>query len=81
MTDYGFYSETAAQEQGAPKYLTPSGRIVLVTGVSKDQRGNLYTWPDKKFVGEVTKFVESTEPEKKRGLFKKNESTGKWEYL
>ena len=56
---YAFYSEQAAQKFGYCVYRDLNNNPVRVTCVCTDpiEEYLLYKWPDKVFVGEVTKCV------------------------
>jgi hypothetical protein len=56
---YGFYSRTMALSEGPIYYLTPEGREVAVTCVTKNRDGRDYYHLDKIYVGEVTKCIRS----------------------
>ena len=56
---YGFYSTEAEKAAGSSYYKTPSGAIVVITGVyaSKEDGEAGYGWKDKVPVGEVTEWI------------------------
>jgi hypothetical protein len=54
---YGFYSKMGERSGGSAVYLRPDGSEVVVSCVTDDQDGAIYAWPDRKSVGEVTKYV------------------------
>jgi hypothetical protein len=55
---YGFFSQLAVDSGcGSCEYETPDGKLVKVTCVGSKRDDPDYAWPDKVFVGEVTKFV------------------------
>lgn len=60
---YGWYSKEADMvNKNGGGYLRifwekVNGEVVEVTCVTKDKEGDSYKWPDKVFVGEVTKCI------------------------
>ena len=59
MTLHGFYSAEAEAEYGYFIYTLKDGSEVKVTGVTLDKEGLGYKWEDKRYVGEVVKYVRS----------------------
>ena len=58
---YAFYSEQAAQQFGYCVYLDDTDNPVNVTIVCRDPllTNFTYKWPDKVYVGRVTKFIKT----------------------
>jgi hypothetical protein len=54
---YGFYSAEAAKFYGTHLYSTVDGQQVEVTSICRDIHGIDYKWKDKRFVGEVVKWL------------------------
>lgn len=61
-TMHGFYSEQAAERFGYSIYLDENGKRVAVTAVHDSPEDDEYKWPDKYYVGIVTKYVEKFRP-------------------
>jgi hypothetical protein len=70
---YGFYSEHAAEEFGTLIYQLPDGREVEVTGVTDNEGGNGYRFPDKVPVGLVRKFLRKGKPGNYRMAYNLND--------
>lgn len=54
---HGFYSAQAARYFGICWYLNEKGEEVEVTAVERTSTAEHYAWPDKQYVGVVTKYV------------------------
>lgn len=56
---YGYFSVKASVQHGTFIYMTPDGKEITVTSISKfaDPKESGYLWDDAKNVGEVTTFV------------------------
>ena len=55
---YGWYSSECCEETGHwMQYETPTGEIVCITSVTEEKDGNIFSWSDIKYIGEITKIV------------------------
>ena len=56
---WGFFSATAYEKFGSFIWETPEGKEVEVTGITHEENGSSYKWPDKIPVGQVIKYVKA----------------------
>lgn len=60
---YAWYSEKAAAQRGSSIYAREDGTEVEVTSVYREiEGGKDYLWEDKKYVGEVVRYVRTKQP-------------------
>jgi hypothetical protein len=54
---YAIYRELQEQFMGKFEYSTPGGGTVIATSVGPDPEFKDTLWPDKRYLGEVVRFV------------------------
>lgn len=69
MTLHGWYSAQQAARVGVCLYKHKLGHVVKVTNVTRDKDSHGSGWPDMKYIGEVTDWIQTTRPDHEQGKY------------